>query len=105
MALHSARRYSGYIETHIEGNQIMNIISHMEAAFVVALSLTGSVAVFTNDAAPVTPPAISTVAAAPRYNMPTVVVSAKRMTAAEKRQSLQEESAFASARSKPVNRI
>lgn len=83
----------------------MNIISHMEAAFVVALGLSGSVALFTNDAAPVTPPAISAAAATPTFNMPTVVVSAKRMTAEEKRQSLLEESAFASARSKPVDRM
>ena len=82
----------------------MNIISHMEAAFVVALGLAGSVALFTDDAALTTPPAMST-AAALTTTMPTVVVSAKRMTEAEKRQSLLEESAFASARAKPVNRI
>lgn len=105
MALHSARRYSGYIETHIEGNQIMNILSHMEAAFVVALGLASSVAVFTTDATPSTPPAITAAAAAPTFNVATVVVSAKRMTAAEKRESLREESAFASAHTKPVNRI
>ena len=81
----------------------MNIISHMEAAFVVALGLTGSIALVSTDATPTTPPAISS-AAVGTANMPVVVVSAKRMTDAEKRQSLREENTFASNRSKPANR-
>ncbi len=81
----------------------MNIISHMEAAFVVALGLSGSAALFSTDSAPSTPPAISS-AAVGTANMPVVVVSAKRMSEAEKRQSLREENSFASNRAKPANR-
>ena len=63
----------------------MNVIKHMEAAFLVALSLAGaaSVAVDTANPAQASPAAFATTA-----GVPVVHVSAKRLTAAEKQQLL-----------------
>lgn len=75
----------------------MNILKHMEAVFVatVALAVSGSYLV---DAVPQAhaKPAVEASAVA---QTPVVVVSAKRMSAAEKRQSLQAEAG------QPVSRI
>lgn len=76
----------------------MNILKHMEAVFLVTLSLAG-VAIVTADMLPEAQAKVSYAAssAAPAA-MPVVVVRAKRMTDAEKQQSLLEESKLASAR-------
>jgi len=71
----------------------MNVLKHMEAAFLFSLSVAGVASV----ALDAIPPAQATVPvqvqAAVQPSMPTVHVSAKRMTEAEKRQSLQAERA------------
>jgi hypothetical protein len=71
----------------------MNVIKHMEAAFLFSLSVAGvaSVALDTIPSAQAkgTLPAVNVVAAsAPAAAIPVVHVSAKRMTALEKQQSL-----------------
>lgn len=65
----------------------MNLIKHMEAVFVatVVLTLSGSVLIDN------LPEAQAHSAAVAATSMQTVVVKAKRMTAAEKQQSLQAE--------------
>lgn len=75
----------------------MNILKHMEAVFVatVALAVSGSYLVDTLPEAH----AKSAVQASVATAVPVVVVSAKRMSAAEKQQSLQAEAA------NPVSRI
>ncbi|WP_182915738.1 hypothetical protein [Massilia cavernae] len=74
----------------------MNILKHMEAVFLVSLAVAGPVTV-AFDAIPEAHAAAarSTVvaSAAPDQAIPVVVVSAKRMTDAEKLQSLEEEEA------------
>jgi hypothetical protein len=71
----------------------MNVLKHMEAAFLFSLSVTGvaSVAVDAIPPAQASVPARIEVAVQP--DMPIVHVSAKRMTEAEKRASLQAERA------------
>lgn len=71
----------------------MNVLKHMEAAFLFSLSVAGvaSVAVEAIPPAQASIPARVEVAVQP--DMPTVHVSAKRMTEAEKRASLQAERA------------
>lgn len=68
----------------------MNLIKHMEAVFVatVALALSGSVLIDNLPEAQARSTAVA-------VTVPTVVVKAKRMTAAEKQQSLQAERAAA----------
>jgi len=70
----------------------MNTLKHMEAAFVIALSVAGigSYLAATSQEANAAP-APSTVQAGPQIAVVTVV--AKRMTAAEKAQSLRDEAA------------
>jgi F0F1-type ATP synthase membrane subunit a len=71
----------------------MNVLKHMEAAFLFSLSVAGVASV----AIDATTPAQATVPvrtqAVVETSMPTVHVTAKRMTEAEKRQSLQAERA------------
>jgi hypothetical protein len=64
---------------------IMNVIKHMEAAFIVALSLAaaGSVAIDTVKPAQATAPVFATTA-----GVPVVHVTAKRLTPVEKQQML-----------------
>jgi hypothetical protein len=71
----------------------MNVLKHMEAAFLFSLSVAAvaSVAVDTISPAQASVPVQSE--AMVEQNMPVVHVSAKRMTDAEKRQSLQAERA------------
>jgi hypothetical protein len=71
----------------------MNVLKHMEAAFLFSLSVAGvpSVAVDAIPPAQASVPARIEVAVQP--DMPIVHVSAKRMTEAEKRASLQAERA------------
>lgn len=74
----------------------MNILKNMEAVFLVSLAIAGPASVVF-DALPAanatrTPPA----AIATQQAIPVVVVSARRMTEAEKRQSLQDEARAAS---------
>lgn len=78
----------------------MNILKHMEAVFLVTLGIAGvaSVAVETLPEAYAKAPVSSVAGAAAPANMPVVVVSAKRMSAEEKLQSLREESKLASVR-------
>jgi hypothetical protein len=69
----------------------MNVLKHMEAAFLFSLSVAGigSVAI---DAIPPAQASVPVqVEAAVQPSMPTVHVSAKRMSEAEKRASLQAE--------------
>jgi hypothetical protein len=93
VVLDVANRYSDHIETpHVKENT-MNIVKHMEAAFVVALGLAGS-ATYLIDALPEAqahPQTAATIATP--ANMAVVTVSAKRMSAAEKQQSLEAERA------------
>jgi hypothetical protein len=71
---------------------IMNVIKHMEAAFLFTLCVAGvaSVAVDAIPAAQahVSAPAVTAKAAATPSNIPVVHVSAKRMTTVEKLRSL-----------------
>jgi hypothetical protein len=71
----------------------MNVLKHMEAAFLFSLSVAGAASV----AIDAIPPAQASVPvqaeAAAQPSMQVVHISAKRMTAAEKRQSLQAERA------------
>jgi len=71
----------------------MNVLKHMEAAFLFSLSVAGvaSVAIDAIPPAQASVPAQVQVAVQP--NIPVVHVSAKRMTDAEKRASLQAERA------------
>jgi hypothetical protein len=71
----------------------MNVLKHMEAAFLFSLSVAGlaSVAVDTIPPAQAKAPVQAQLQIQP--NVPVVHVSAKRMTAAEKRQALQAERA------------
>ena len=64
----------------------MNLIKHMEAVFVATVVLTLSGSVLIDNL-----PEAQARSAAVAVNVPTVVVKAKRMTAAEKQQSLQAE--------------
>jgi hypothetical protein len=76
-----------------ERSTIMNVLKHMEAAFLFSLSVAGAASV----AIDAIPPAQASVPvqaeAAAQPSMQVVHISAKRMTAAEKRQSLQAERA------------
>ena len=72
----------------------MNVIKHMEAAFLFSLSVAGVASI----AVDAIPPAqaklpVQSTSNAVRADIPVVHVSAKRMTEAEKRQSLIEERA------------
>jgi len=85
----STRKAHGY-STHIDSSihpeeNIMNVIKHMEAAFVVALGLAAvtSVAVDRIQPAQAATPALATTA-----GIPVVHVTAKRLTPAEKQQML-----------------
>jgi hypothetical protein len=71
----------------------MNVLKHMEAAFLFSLSVAGvaSVAIDATSPAQATVPVQSQAVVQP--NIQTVHVTAKRMTEAEKRQSLQAERA------------
>jgi len=71
----------------------MNILKHMEAAFLFSLSVAGiaSVAADVVSPAQATVPVVAKAAAQPE--VPRVYVTAKRMTEAEKRASLQAERA------------
>jgi hypothetical protein len=71
----------------------MNVLKHMEAAFLFSLSVAG-VASVAIDAIPPAQASVPVQAEATvQPTMQTVHVTAKRMTAAEKRQSLQAERA------------
>ncbi|MES2152003.1 MAG: hypothetical protein V4508_19675 [Pseudomonadota bacterium] len=84
----------------------MNILKHMEAAFVVALGLASSAA-FMAGSLPTAhahaPTAVS--ASATPSDMMVVVVSAKHMSAEEKLQSLQEEQRLAIAHGSSARRM
>ncbi|KGF81963.1 hypothetical protein IA69_08455 [Massilia sp. JS1662] len=68
----------------------MNVIKHMEAAFVVALGLAaaGSVALDSVKPAQATAPAVATAVLATTAGIPVVHVTAKRLTPVEKQQML-----------------
>lgn len=76
----------------------MNLIKHMEAVFVagVALTVGGSYLADTLPQAHARSSASALVANAAAPQAPVVVIKARRMSAEEKRQSLQDESAPAS---------
>jgi hypothetical protein len=90
---HGAFEYSASIETTLARRNTVNIAKHMEAIFVVALAFAGSASLVVDNLpeaqAHVAVPVASQIAT--RGNMPVVIVSAKRMTDAEKRASLQAE--------------
>jgi hypothetical protein len=71
----------------------MNVLKHMEAAFLFSLSVVGVASVAIDATSPAQATVPVRVKAAVEPNIPTVHVSAKRMTEAEKRQSLQAERA------------
>jgi hypothetical protein len=71
----------------------MNVLKHMEAAFLFSLSVAGAASVALNTIAPAqaSVPVQAQIEVQP--SMPVVHVTAKRMTAAEKRLALQAERA------------
>jgi len=71
----------------------MNVLKHMEAAFLISLSVAGVASVAVDAIPPAEASAPVRIEAAVQPNMPVVHVVAKRMTDAEKRQSLQAERA------------
>lgn len=71
----------------------MNIIKHMEAAFLFSLSVAGLASVAIDAIPPAQASVPARVEAAVQPNVPVVHVTAKRMTEAEKRLSLQAERA------------
>jgi hypothetical protein len=86
MAAREALGYSAYIETAFARRTIMNIAKHMEAIFVAALAFAGTASFVAN-----TLPAAQAHSQAPvassvgtASHMAVVVVSAKRMSDAEK---------------------
>jgi hypothetical protein len=90
-------RYSAHIDTRFTTPQgkenIMNVLKHMEAAFLVSLSVAGVASVALDAVPPAEASVPVRVQAAIQPGMPVVHVVAKRMTDAEKRQSLQAERA------------
>jgi hypothetical protein len=69
----------------------MNILKHMEAAFLFSLSVAGAATVAVDAIPPAQARTAVQVEATAQPNMPVVHVTAKRMTEAEKRASLQAE--------------
>jgi hypothetical protein len=91
LATREALGYSAPIETTFAGRTIMNIAKNMEAIFVAALAFAGS-ASFVADTLPAAQAHTqSTVARSvgTATHMAVVVVSGKRMSAAEKLESMQ----------------
>jgi hypothetical protein len=76
-----------------ERSNIMNVLKHMEAAFLFSLSVAGAASVVADMSAPAQASMPVRAEASIQPNMPVVHVSAKRMTEAEKRASLQAERA------------
>ena len=71
-----------YLDTDLKEN-IMNALKHMEAIFVIAAAL-GTAASFATATTPVLHVAADAVVSKVDTSIPTVVVAAKRLTAAEK---------------------
>ena len=71
----------------------MNVLKHMEAAFILSLSVAGVASVAVDAIPPAQASIAVRTAAAVDPNVPVVHVVAKRMSEAEKRQSLQAERA------------
>ena len=71
----------------------MNILKHMEAAFLFSLSVAGVASVAADAISPAQATVPVSTKAETQPDMPRVVVTAKRMTEAEKRASLQAERA------------
>jgi hypothetical protein len=101
----AARNYSEHVPTRPERSNAMNVLKHMEAIFLVSLAVAGPVTV----ALDVIPDAHArqavAVNAAPAGQIPVVVISGKRMTEAEKQQSLEEEARLADVRTAGGSRI
>jgi hypothetical protein len=74
----------------------MNIIKHMEAAFLFSLSVAGVASVAVEAIPPAQASAPARIEVVAQSSMPVVHVTAKRMTEAEKRLSLQAERAGSS---------
>ena len=86
----------------------MNVLKHMEAIFVATiatavLAVSGTYAFDSVPSAQTSAPVVAA-ANASHANMPVVVISAKRMSADEKLQSLREERKLATARTAEWNR-
>jgi hypothetical protein len=71
----------------------MNVLKHMETAFLFSLSVAGVASVAMDAISPAQATVPVSAQATVQPNMPTVHVTAKRMTEAEKRASLQAERA------------
>ena len=71
----------------------MNVLKHMEAAFLFSLTVAGAASVALNTIAPAQASVPVQAQIEVQHSMPVVHVTAKRMTAAEKRQALQAERA------------
>lgn len=82
----------------------MNVLKHMEAIFIatVALAVSSSYLV---DAIPEAHASAPAAMRASATSVPVITVSAKRMTAEEKAQSLRDEQKLADARAKPAGAI
>jgi hypothetical protein len=76
-----------------ERRNIMNVLNHMEAVFLFSLSVAAAASLVAETSAPAQASLPTRVEASIQPNMPVVHVSAKRMTEAEKRASLQAERA------------
>jgi hypothetical protein len=71
----------------------MNVLKHMEAAFLFSLSVAGAASVAIDAIPPAQASVPSQATVSVQSSMPVVHVTAKRMTADEKRQALQAERA------------
>jgi hypothetical protein len=85
------RGYSESIETNIERNVIMNILKNMEAVFLVSLAIAGPASVVLDSIPEANARSVPEALVATGQAIPVVVVSARRMTDAEKRASLADE--------------
>jgi hypothetical protein len=84
MARHGAHAYSDHIETRHAKENIVNILEHMEAAFVVALAVAGTASVVAGAHDNQVPARIQETSIATPSQMAVVTVKAKRLTPAQK---------------------
>jgi hypothetical protein len=83
----------------------MNVLKHMEAIFLVSLAVAGPVTVALDVIPEAQARRVAAATVTPSGPMPVVVISGKRMTEAEKQQSLDEEARLADVRTAGGSRI
>jgi hypothetical protein len=84
VARRAARAYSSHIETRHPKEITVNILEHMEVAFVVALAVAGTASVVTDAHDTPVPARIQEASIATPTQMAVVTVKAKRLTPAQK---------------------